>query len=191
MEARRLDQQLLQPAHQPPDVVTPATIADLDRVAPGERLHFRRQVVAVGHLRAGDEHRDQVHVGALERRLDLESDEVLGIGDPNRALVVLHGRPARAHDHDQHMTGGHHIRDPLDEVDPGREIDIHEDVAVAELGGHRVVEAPGVRGGFLTPVADEDLRLGDARRPSAFRVHPSAPIRPPATSRFETQARFS
>ena len=131
---------------QPPDVVAPAPVTELERVAPGERPHVGRQVIAVGHPRSRDEHRDHGHVVAAQGGADLEPDEVLGVGDPNPAVLVGDRGPARPHDDDQHVAGRDRIRDPFDEVDPGREVDVHEHVGVAELGGHRVVEAPGVGG---------------------------------------------
>ena len=164
---------VVEPADQALDVVAPALVGQLQCVAPRDRPQLRRQVLPVRHPRPGDEHGNRRHVGTPQGGLDLDPDEVLGIGEPRPPLLILYLRPRRPHDDNQHVAGGHRLGYPLDEVDPGRHVHVHEHVVLPEPRHHRVVQAPGVGGGVLAPVGDEDLLPGSGRWPCRPHAHPS------------------
>ncbi len=75
--------ELLEPPGQPVDVVVPRGVAELDPLAPCERLEARRQIPGAREGRAlnGGRNHEQV-VG--ERTLELEPDEVVGVVERRR-----------------------------------------------------------------------------------------------------------
>ena len=81
---------------QPPNVVAPAPVTELERVAPGERPQVGGRSSPSG-IRAPDTRTGiTVTSDAAQGRANLEPDEVLGVGDPHHAVVVGDRRPARA-----------------------------------------------------------------------------------------------
>ena len=151
-------QHVLERAHQPPDVIAPAQIAQFERVTAGERPQFRRQVLGMRHASAADEQRNHADVATAQGGLDLEPNEVLRVGDAGPVPAVRERRPCRPDNHEEDMARADDLADPIDEVDARLQLDVHEHVAFTEAGRHRVVQPPGVRCGFFAPVTDEQLR---------------------------------
>src|SRR5215218_9167989 len=130
-----------------------------------DRLNRRQQLLATRHDRALDQDRDHPDV-ALQRRRDLQADEVVGVIQPPPPVLVGGAEPARADHRQQHLTATHRLGDDLGEVNPQRDrVDIHEDLVVAEAGREPVVQAAGQAAGLLPPVADEHpARAGSRHR---------------------------
>jgi hypothetical protein len=93
----------------------------------------------------------------VERAGDLEPDEVAGVVEPASSLLVGDPDPRPPDHRDQDAGRADRLLDPIDEVDTRLErVHVHEDPLRAEARAQPVVQAPGVPGGVLTPVADED-----------------------------------
>src|SRR6185312_11541356 len=101
------------------------------------------------------------HVPSLERGLHLQADEVVGVLEPAGAAGVGDRRPLRANNGQQHVAGVERFVDALREVLSRLDgADVHEDRALAEVAGKRVVQAAGITGRVLPSIADEDAAHG-------------------------------
>ena len=125
----------------------------------------------LGHAGVLDEHRKDGDP-PLERGLDLEPHEVLGIGESRSIVAVRDREPPIANHGDQDAAGAHFSLDVLDEVDAGGDrVDIQEDLR-AEFVLEVVGEAPGLIATVVTAVRNEDPRSSrspcDGRDTTAF-----------------------
>ena len=75
------------------DVIPPAEIAELERVAAGERARPSGSLVGVRHPGSADEQRDDSDVLTTKGGPDLEANEVLVVGDARLASTVRQRRP--------------------------------------------------------------------------------------------------
>jgi hypothetical protein len=88
-------------------------------------------------------------------------DEVVRVVQAALPARVLRRHPAATDDGEEDVGRRHRRLDPLDEVDSRLDcVDVHEDPVLAEVLLELVVDAARIAGGFLAPIADEDLRDG-------------------------------
>ncbi len=138
------------------DVVVPASIGELEGVAPAQRQQRLRQLLARREPGAVDEHGDDLDAVARQRALDLEAHPVVGVVDPALALAVARVEPPGADDGQHDVALVDEARDVLAEVRAGRDLDVAEDVLLAVAAREVALEASRVAAGVVAPVADED-----------------------------------
>ena len=138
------------------DVVVPASIGELEGVAPAQRQQRLRQLLARREPGAVDEHGDDLDAVARQRALDLEAHPVVGVVDPALALAVARVEPSGADDGEHDVALVDEARDVLAEVRAGRDLDVAEDVLLAVAAREVALEASRVAAGVVAPVADED-----------------------------------
>jgi len=155
---RRLAEQRPQRGHQPVQVGREAGVVDRQRIAPGQRLQGLGQLRRVGHRGAVDQQRD--HVQALRQRsAHLVPDQVAGswmrAGWPSRG-PSQRGPISTSSTRAPPPPGGSPHRS-LAGIDV---VDVDEHTVGTELAPQRIADRPGVAGGVVTAVADEDLGVG-------------------------------
>ena len=140
------------------EVVIPAPVGDLERVAPGQRGQVRRQVVLLRRWRSSDEHGDDPDVASLEGGGHLDPDKIVRVVESAPSAVVCGRDPIGPDYGDQNPAGADGGLDVLDEVDAGLHgVDVHKDPLRAELPLEALVDSPRIRRGGATAVADEDV----------------------------------
>jgi hypothetical protein len=108
------------------------------------------------HLGPLDQDRDEADV-AVQRRLDLEPHEILGIIEAPPPVLVGDREPLPADQCEEHVTASHRIGDHLDEVVARLDgVDVLEDLCSAEVPGEPFDQPAGRHGVRVVPVADED-----------------------------------
>ena len=138
------------------DVVAPALIVEPERLALDERLQIGREISRLRHRRAMHQHRDDEHVAGKPGG-DLGADEILGFVDPPQARRRARAEPLRSNDHQQHTARSDRSMQDVDKVLAGFDVvDVHEDRALAESCGQRVIEAANVTRAVVAAVADEN-----------------------------------
>ena len=150
----------------------PAGMGQLDRIAECEIGQIGRQLVGRWHACTLHQHRDHRNA-ALQRRGDLEPDEILGVVDPPHAIAVAGRQPLAPDQCEQDVALGNLGVDHLPEVDAGLDRDdVHEHRVVAEARPQPLEQTPGMPLGVLAPVTDENRTH---RPPSARACSESSP----------------
>ncbi len=133
-------------------------MVELDRLASHEGREVRGQILGARHRCAFDEYRHHPD-GSLERGRRFESHEVRGIVEPALAVGIL-GEPVVADDDDQDLAGADGALDRVDEIRARVDsLDVHEHAGGAEVRSEPIVQAAGVAGRVVTPIAYEDAAL--------------------------------
>ena len=148
------------------DIVVPALVRQLQRIAPRERLQILRQAFGIGHDCAVHQHRDDAHVGASQGGGKFQSGVIIGVVQPALAGIALNRDPSRTDHRQQHAAGFQRLVDRVDEIRPRL-----DGLNVAEHGGlgKMLLEAVGQPScgalAVLAAVADEDaVHVGSFRR---------------------------
>ena len=133
-----------------------AVRAELERLPTDHRRDARRQLVAARHQRAVDQDRDEQDL-PLQRGLDLEPDEVVGVVQAPRSVRGGDVEPLLADQGEQDVARPDGVGDGLDEVVTELDgVDVLEDLVRPEPLGEAVVEPARRVRRVLPPVADED-----------------------------------
>ena len=121
---------------------------------PAERL---RQLIAARHARALDEDRDQPDVGPCQRGCDFEPYVVVGEREATRSCGINRADPVAPDEREKDaaftkapLDGGDEVLSRLD----GVEIAKHS--VIAEPTREPFIQASGIPGGIVAPVAEED-----------------------------------
>ncbi len=167
------------------DVVVPARVGQFTRLAPAQWREIGRQFMFGRHLRAVDQYRNDLYVGALQRPGDLAAHQVVGIVEPAVPVSVRDRRPVPADDGEQHLAAVEQRLDMLVEIHAALYRDVPEQVARPKLLLELVVQTSGPAARVGAPVTDEDpvsahmapttvvaLARARPRRPIAARLHP-------------------
>ena len=113
-----------------------------------------------------EQQRNCVHAGG-QRRRDFALHQIAGVVNAG-ALAAAFAQPAPADQHQQHPRAAHRLVDHLVEALAGADVvDVDEHSLGAEFAAQRIADRPGVAGGVVTPIADEDLRRGHGGRAGA------------------------
>ena len=145
------------------DIEIPTLVGQFDRVAPCERVEIVGQAVGGGHFGPFDEHRNDAHVTALERRGDLQTGEIAGIVEPTIAIAVLRVDPARTDHRKQHTTGLERALDGVDEIDTGFDrLHITEYRHTVEVLLEMIGETTGRALAILSTITDKNPLHGAA-----------------------------
>ena len=109
-------------------------VRDLDGLPAGELLQALGKLSGLWHRRPVDKNRYDRNV-TLERRLDLDADEVVGVVEAAPVLLVGARNPALADDSQQRVAFADPVGEDVDEIAAGRDrVHVEKDVLVTEFG---------------------------------------------------------
>jgi hypothetical protein len=110
----------------------------------------------MGHHRPVDKDRNDRNV-ALQRRLDLDADEVAGVVEAAAVLTVGARNPVLADNRQERVALADPVGEDVDEIAPGRDcVDVEKDVLASEAARQPIVDPPGVSARVFPSIADED-----------------------------------
>jgi hypothetical protein len=93
----------------------------------------------------------------LERRFDLDADEVVRIVEPSSLHAIGDAKPVSPYEGEQDITPGHSLSNCFSKVRAkGNRVNVHEDIIFAETVTKTIIETASVCRCFFPPVADED-----------------------------------
>jgi hypothetical protein len=127
---------------------------NLGPLPPRETLQALGQFARFGHGRAVDEDRDDVNI-ALERRFDLDPDEIVRIVEPAQTVLVGSRNPVFSNDRDKRVAGA----DPLaKDIKPiNTKVDVVDiEKQVFQSLGQAIADCARGERGLFPPIADED-----------------------------------
>jgi len=127
------------------------------RVAPGQRPQRFRQLLLVRHRRIADQHGDYP-LALVQRRGDLDADEIIGIVEPPCAGRVARVDPTLADDGEHDIALGDAFVEHAHEVEARRDIvDVEKELLRLEYVLQPVEQTASSLGIVPPAVVEEDL----------------------------------
>src|SRR5215470_5163811 len=115
-----------------------------------------RQISGAGHLRAMQQHWNHTNA-SLERRCNLDSDEVVLASEPPSARFVGRFQPVRADQGEKYVGSLDSATDGLDKILARLpRIDVTIDPLASESINEAIVDSSGVASRVFPSIADED-----------------------------------
>ena len=133
-----------------------AVVRNLDALPAGQLLEPIGQVVGLRHNRAIEQHRNDRYV-ALERRLNLDADEIVAIIKAVAIVLARAREPILANKRDQRVASANPFGQHFNEIATGRDVvDVNEDAFTPEAVLQAIVDAPREPRRILSSIANKN-----------------------------------
>ena len=121
LQCLHLVERLLQRFDQALRIGAKPLVGQPHSIAPRERPDLSRQLVRPRHTRFLHQHRDDA-LALLERRFDLDADEVVRVVEPPRIRTVAGIDPVLADHREEHVALGNLLFQNANEIEPWRDV---------------------------------------------------------------------